>query len=168
MSVWVCFLVGCGAYHWGSVMHPQVKTLAVGTFTNDTKEGDLSVWLRQQIVEQVMGDGSLRVVSSSSADAIVQGRIIQCLSQGVTSTDRRPVSDDDSDSYQYSIFRAQVQVEFEVVIPGREEPLVARRVITGYADYSRLADLHIARRRALRQATVEAGIAVVAAITEAW
>lgn len=164
----VSFLAGCSAYHWGSVMHPQVKTLAVGQFSNDTQESALTACLRQHIAEQVMTDGSLKVVSASEADMVVQGRIVQCLSKGISSSKRRLVSDGDRDSYQITIFRAQVQIEFEAVIPGRTDPLIPKQQVTGYADYSRLPDLRVAQQEALRQATVDAAARVVNAITEAW
>ena len=161
---------GCRCYHSGSIMHPQIKTLAVGKFENRTYEPRLSALLRQKLAENFMTDGSIRVASMDNADVILHGIILTYQVSEIAAAKMRDENERerDSDAYQSAIFRVGVEVEFEVVIPGRERPVIAMRKVRGTADFSRLPDLNLARQQGFKQALNEAALEMVTAVTEAW
>ena len=167
----MCSLVlGCRSYRFGSVAHPQIRTVAVGMFENATTEPRLSSLLRSSIAEHLLGDSSVRVVPSERADVTLEGRILTCASRGVAAAKTRSdrARDRDSDAYQTVIYRAEVGVEFRVVMAGRPEPVLDARQAQGAADYSPLPDVHTARDDALRQAVSDAAKQIVDAVLEAW
>jgi len=163
-------LPGCRSYRCGSIMHPQINTLAIGAFQNATEEPRIAPLLRGKLAEQFMTDGSLKVTTLDKADAVIRGRILHYgLRQVAAAKTRDSASRDrDSDAYQTTIFRAEVRVEFEVVIPGRERSVVSAKQVLGTADFSRLPDLNVARREGLGQAANDAARRMVVAVAEAW
>lgn len=161
----------CGCrYRVGTLMHPQLKTVGLGDFGNETVEPGLEQALRTQLVEQFTTDGSLRPVGRGAADFLVEGRIVDVTTRQVASVKRRDDSDldEDRDAYQASVFRTTVQVEFRAVVPGRAEPLLTAATVTGTADYSRLPDLSISRDGGVRRALHDASKQIVTAVSEAW
>ena len=163
-------LAGCRMYECGSVAHPQLKTIAIGSFSNSTDEPRLGAILRQGLAERFMTDGSLTLVSADAADAVVTGRIRQCRMSRLAAAKRRDdaARDRDSDAYQSAIFRVEVVVEFQTVKPGREKPLIAARQARGVADFSHLPDMNAAKQEALRLAVNDVASEMVAAVAEAW
>ena len=51
-SCCIIFAASCGYYHMGSMMHPQIQTIAISTIRNDTREPLLTELARQQIAAQ--------------------------------------------------------------------------------------------------------------------
>ena len=161
---------GCRSYHWGSLMQPQVKTIAIGMFQNPTEEPTLGPVLRRKLAEQFMTDGSLRVTDSERADAVVRGRIVACRFQATARSktrDDRALADE-RDAYQPTAFQAEVEVEFEVIVPGRDKPLVSQRRVIGKGNFTRLPDLEVPRQEGVGLALNDAAIKVVSSVTEAW
>ncbi|MCK5803005.1 MAG: hypothetical protein KAI66_09245 [Lentisphaeria bacterium] len=163
------FLSGCG-YHGGSLMHSQIKTMAVGRFTNNTREPQLSARLRSRIGENILRDGSVRLADMESADSYLVGTIDEIVSKTLSTSLQRSDADADTsdDEYQTSIYRVQVIVSYELRVPGYQSPLVPKQTVTGQADFSRLPDLSIARRDALKIALNDAAEKLVHSVTEAW
>ena len=163
-------LTGCLQYHAGSVMHPKFQTVAVGTFSNDTNEPGLGQHLRQKLAESLMTDGSLTLSDTAKADAIVQGRIVGYAIDNVASS--RITGDNLKNSgrsnYQTSIYRTDVDVEFEVKMPGLRRPVLEKQIIRGSAQYSGLPDLNVARDEGIRRAIQDAAQKIAAAVTEGW
>ena len=55
-------LSSCG-YHMGSMMHPQIKTVAIAEVRNETREVLASAIMRKQIAERFQFDNSLKISS---------------------------------------------------------------------------------------------------------
>lgn len=161
----------CSSYHCGSLMHPQIKTIGIGAFKNDTEEAMLTVALRQKLSEAFIVDGSVKIVDAEQADAVVQGRIVSVRMESAASGRMQGVDrngDNNRDHYQTEIFRTIVTVEFELVKNGRRRPILDLRPVTGTAEYSKLPDLHVARNEALRRAAGDAALNICAGVTEGW
>ena len=133
----VCTLVFCcvlsavlsGCYHMGSMMHPQIKTIAISTIRNDTKEPLLTELARTQIAARFQSDNSLKLVSKEEADCILYVRLVS-----VTSTMRRYNPGVEEDEYRPAEFHVSLSAEMEVLIPGRSEPLIKKRTVSGGAN----------------------------------
>ncbi len=155
-------LTSCG-YHLGPIMHPQVKTIAIAPVENDSIEPEVSAHLRQSLAEQFELDGALKVKSLSEADCVLYARVTKVANTG-TSTD----SYDGNQTYTPAEFSLSITVEYTVIIPGRTEPLIELREISGSAKYQVLADSNIARRRGVQQACRDAAEQAVVYVVEAW
>ena len=155
---------GCG-YKIGarSLMHTQVKSIAVAEVKNDTIEMPAASIMRQQLCERFQFDGALTLKNPGQSDCILYGKI--------TSVTNRTIREDSMDNditFRPAEFQIKVTLEFSVLIPGRGEPLVPRRVVSGAANYQILADPAISRANALKQACYNAAKLAVEYTTEAW
>ena len=155
------FMTGCG-YHMGSIMHPQVQSIAIAPVVNESLAYNAAADMRGMLSEQVMRDGSLKLTDLKTADCILHARVLDVSYSKI-----------DDDSYNSQIFRPSewritVRAEFEVIIPGKREPLVSRRVVVGTADIQALADLEGSRMQGTRYACFNAAERIIQAITEAW
>ena len=158
----ILLLSSCG-YQVGSLMHPQVKTIAVAPIKNETRYPFLSAFMRGSLCEQYQLDGSLKVKQLDTADCIIFGRIIDVQVRG-SSED----SYDGEQTYRAAEWNVRVTMEFVVMIPGRKKPLVAKRRVVGTANFQVMADQAITKRRGIQQACRDAAKKAVVYTTEAW
>ncbi len=154
---------GCG-YRVGSLMHPQIQTVAVAPVTNETLAYNVASQVRGLLCEAFMVDGSLKLVDEKSADCIVYARVTQItFSESSWSS-----SDDDDDLFTPNEWNCNLTIEYTVIIPGRATPLVSARTATGSVIFQGGADLEIGRLNGIRQAAYMAAKNVVSGVTEAW
>ena len=66
---------GCG-YHFGHIMHPQVKSIAIAPVKNETLAYNVPAELRNRLTEAFMRDGALKVKPLREADCILYARVI--------------------------------------------------------------------------------------------
>ena len=164
-------VAGCASYRLGTVEHPQISSIAIGGFTNLTDEPALEILLRKKLAEHVMRDGSVRLADVADADVVIVGRIpsyhtARAAAAKVRDADELP---ENRSTYRTQVYRAYVDVEFLVYIPGTPRRLVPKRTeVTGQADFQELPDLDIARQSGLQQALNHAARQVIASVTEAW
>ncbi|WP_176012167.1 LPS assembly lipoprotein LptE [Victivallis sp. Marseille-Q1083] len=152
-----------GCYHVGSIMHPQIHTIAIAPVENNTVAYNVSAEMRQLLSEQFMLDGSLKVVSLEEADCILYARVIN-----VAFTEVSGDSYDNELTYRPKEWNVIVDSEFSVIIPGQAEPLVSTRKVSGNTDFQVQADMQTNRRRAILQAARNAAQTIVSYTTEAW
>ena len=162
LATFLALISSCG-YHMGSLMHPQVKTIAVAPITNETLEPYVSSDFRSALCEQFQFDGSLKVKSLTEADCIIYGRVTEITTEA-TADD----SFDNNQTFRASEWRVSVTFEFQVLIPGRKRPLISKRRIIGTAKYQIFADQQTTRRRGIQQACRNAAQNAVIYTTEAW
>ncbi|WP_294433762.1 LPS assembly lipoprotein LptE [uncultured Victivallis sp.] len=154
-------LGGCG-YQVGSLMHPQVKTVAVAPVVNETVAYNVAAEMRGLLCECFMTDGSLKLVDEKEADCIVYARV---LSIAFSEVNWSTVNDD---LFVPNEWRVKMTVEFSVIIPGSAKPLISTRSVTGSAEFQTGPDMYIGRRNGIRQAAYDAAKQLVTAVTEGW
>ena len=147
----------------GSLMHPQVKTIAIGPVKNDTKAPFLSAYMRQSLCEQFQFDNSLKVKGLKEGDCILYGRVTKIETKGVMED-----STDNKQTYQASEWEVAVTFEFVVVIPGKKKLLVNNREVTGTATFQVMADQAVTKVCGFQQACRDAAQQAVVYTTEAW
>lgn len=162
-------LSGC-QYRGGSLMHPQIKTIAVGRIENATREPQLEGLFKAKLADKIMTDGSLSLVPLEEADGILTATIRSIDFSMLAATKQRDeaAAQDKKDEYQTALYRATVTVDITVTVPGKETPLVSARTVKGVGDFNRLPDQQVARRAAYDLALRDAAVKAVAEITEAW
>jgi len=153
---------GCG-YKMGSIMHPQVKSIAIAPITNETLEPFVSASMRGALTEQFQFDNSLKVKDLQTADCILFGKVIK-----VETTASAEDSTDNEQTYRAAEWQVAVEFEFIVSIPGRKEPLISKRRVKGTAKYQVMADQEVTRSRGVKQACRNAAQEAVVYTTEAW
>lgn len=155
-------LSGCG-YRIGTMMHPQLNSVAVAPVTNETLSYNAAAILRNKLTEVFTTDGSLKLKTVSKADCIVYSRILKVnfvdISGHISNTD---------DDFLPDEWKVVVTVEYSVIIPGRAKALIGPRTITANAEFVGEADMENARNNGVRQALFMAAKTIVSNITEAW
>ncbi len=161
-AVGLLLFCGCG-YHLGSMMHPQVKTIAISPVINDTLFPYVSDEMRNMLCESFGVDGSLKVKSLKTADCILHCK--------VTSVSIREVSKanfDDDKVVRATEWAATLTAEFTVIIPSRKEPLIKRRTISCSANFEGYGDYTTMQRQGIKQAAYNTAQQIVEYTTEAW
>ena len=74
-AVCALFISGCG-YRVGSLMHPQIKSIAIAPVSNDTMLYNVSAQMRGALAECFQTDGSLKVAGEGTVDCAVGSRDI--------------------------------------------------------------------------------------------
>ncbi len=162
LFIFLILIAGCG-YHMGSVMHPEVKSIAIAPVINETMEPFVAQYMRQALSEQFVFDASLKVKSLETADCILYARILN-----VNTTATMSDSYDGEQRYIPSEWRLEITVEFVVIIPGRENALINNRQVIGKSTFQVMADHEVTRRQGIQQACRDAAQQAVVYTTEAW
>ena len=163
----VVALSGCGYKIGTSLMHPQIKSIAVAPVTNDTVTYNAAALVRGMLCEAFTVDGSLKLKDMSKADCILYCRVTQVKVNQVVRSDSGSKGSD-NDDYRTGEWRVTVSAEYTVIIPGRKEPLIPLRKVRGSAFYQIQADPSTNRRYGVQQAGYDLSKKIVVAITEAW
>jgi hypothetical protein len=160
---------GC-QYQWGALAHPQIRSLAVGTFANDTRESGATASLRGKLAEVLSKEPGITLAQPEVADAVIQGKIVAVAQHPLARAKLRDEADvkHDADAYQTVLYRMQVTVEYEVRIPGYAKPFMEKSQVIGQADMGNWPDQQIQRSSTLGLALADAATQIVAAVTEAW
>ena len=159
----VCVLSGGCGYHMGSIMHPQIKSIAIGPVKNDTKAPFLSAYMRQSLCEQFQFDNSLKVKGLKDADCVLYGKITKIETHGTMED-----SFDNKQTYRASEWQVQVTFEFAVIVPGKNKLLVNNRQVVGTARFQVMADQAVTKVRGFQQACRDAAQQAVVYTVEAW
>ena len=147
----------------GSMMHPQIKTIAISEIRNDTREPLLTEIMRNQLAEAFQFDNSLSLKQKDEADCILYCRV-----KSVETRTIRESSTDNDRTYRPSEFQVTIRADFLVKIPGKSEPLIPLRSVTGRVNYQYNADPSVGKYYGLRQASYDLSRKIVEYTTEAW
>lgn len=158
----VILLVG-GCYKIGYMGHPQIESIGVAPVTNQTTSYNAAFEMRNLLSEQFMNDGSYKLKNLNEADCLVYANIVD-----YTVTKSRDTSRDDDVTFRVIEWRIVVAVEFTVIIPGRKEPVISKRQVSGTAIFQSSGDMESSRRSGLRMACRDAAQTIVQYTTEAW
>jgi len=154
-------LCGCG-YRIGSLMHPQINSIAIAPVINETVAYNLAPQVRSLLCETFQQDGSLQLRRESNADCILYARIT-----GVKFSSSSWSSTYDDQNYVPTEWKVTVTIEYTVVIPGELKPLASGKT-TGSATFMTGADMEAGRTNGTRLAAFDAAKQVVHNVTEGW
>lgn len=156
------FFSGCG-YKVGSLMHPQIKTIAIAPVSNDTMMYNVAAQMRGLLAECFQSDGSLKLVSEGTADCILYAKVTDAKFSQVSWS-----SSNDDEEFLPNQWGVTVSAKITVMLPGRADPLIKETSISGSSQFSGGPDLETSRTSAVRQACFEAAKQAVSKVTEAW
>lgn len=155
-------LCGCG-YRIGSLMHPQIHSIAIAPVVNDTVSYNVAPQVRSLLCECFQQDGSLQVKRESNADCILYARVTNISFKKSTWS-----STYNEDQYVPVEWTVNVSIEYTVVIPGDLKPLVEKTKASGSAKIMVGADMETGRVNGIRQAAYDAAKNIVHSVTEGW
>lgn len=151
---------GCVGYQLGSMLPPDISSVYIPTFVNETTEPFIEVETTQAAIVQFQLDGSLEVVREDQADAV--------LNVTVKNFELEPVG--------YSKIRRTAANEYRLVLTASivfkristGEVLVMYPAVTGWSTFPYQGDLASAKRAALPDAAEKLGYNIVKRVVETW
>lgn len=123
----VAFLVfcsGCGVYSFSPGGKSSIKTISVTQFENRTIEYGLSSRMTDLVIDALISDGNLKVVSASEADANLVGVM--------TNYERKPYTFDKSDVVSQYV----VKIVFDITLTDKDEKELWREQFYSEGIYS--------------------------------
>jgi len=157
----VCFGGGCG-YRIGTLGHPQVKSIAVATVTNETTSYNTAAQARNILCESIVADGTLKLTHFSTADCILYAKV-KSISFSEVSWSKR----EKNENFVPNQWKVVIDMDYSVILPGQAQPLSSGSV-QGSAQFTTGPDMEIGRLSGIRQALLAASKDIVIAITEGW
>ena len=158
----LALLPGCG-YRIGSLMHPQVNSIAIAPVTNETVAYNLGPQVRGLLCETFQQDGSLQLKRESNADCILYARVTD-----IKFSKSSWSSLYNEENYVPTEWKVTLTIEYSVVIPGDLKPLISKRTAKGSATFMTGADMETGRVSGIRQAAYAAARRIVDNVTEGW
>jgi hypothetical protein len=160
-----CFLSGCSSYTIGSLMHPQIKTIAIGKIKNVTDQPRLSLFMKEKLKERFMQDASVKVVRlDQNPDIILTGKVVK-----YRASFSGTVSQDEEDEENGLFARiSSVTITFQYDVKTKKDWDVVSGTVSESSEFTEVIDQLEEKRNALRRAAYEVSKEVVVQITEAW
>ena len=161
----ILVLSGCSGYKIGHIMHPQIKTIALGKILNKTDQPRLALFMKEKLKERFMQDASVRVVRlDQNPDIILSGEVIEYALDfnGVVSQD----NEEDENGFFARVSRAQLSFKYDVKT--RKHWDVKKGKVIESSEFTEIIDQLEEKRNALRRAAYEVAKKVVVQVTEAW
>jgi hypothetical protein len=160
LAVPVLMLTGCAGYTVGPLKPARlasINTIAVPTFKNMTLEPRSSVLITNEVVKRLQNDGSYKVASTTAADAVLKGTLVEIR--------RRPLR-----SARFNTLRTR-EMEFEIFIDFTLEDARTREVLAdgkarGSSNIFLDENFQLTERQALNEAATEAARDLVTRLSE--
>lgn len=162
LSVAACALLpGCASYRLGSMLPPEIKTVYVPTFVNETSEPFIETDVTRATLEALQLDGSLRIArSAEEADSV--------LTVTLTGYDLNPLT--------YEKVRRTAANEYRMVLSARVvlvnsktgKVLAENPLVQGENTFDIAGDFTTSKATGLPNAARDLGRRIAAAVVEAW
>jgi TolA-binding protein len=148
---------------------PEFDSIAVGKLQNDTREPQITTYLKNKLAEQIMIDPDVKLLQNDDADIIIEAKIDDITYAQAASAKIRDEGDtpDELGTYSTTIFRTYVDIDYRV-LDAKGNTAVDWTRIRGEADFPETPDLNINRQASFQQACNDAALRIIGAITEAW
>ncbi len=156
-------LSGCAGYRLGPVVPKYmagVHKLAVPAFKNKTLIPRVETLAADAVIKHLQLDGSFRIVSEDSADAIVQGTVNQVR--------RFPARSARSDVLTTLEYNLTVNLDYRITRRSTGEPLANGSVDGNTSFFVSGNDVDQDERQALPLALEDAAAHIVTRVSEGW
>ncbi len=163
---WTIFLLiisSCGYRFSGRAneLPSHIKAVAIPIFVNATQEPLIESIITNKVIQEFVGDGRLKVVDSSMADAVLKGRIY--------AFSLAPLSFDRGDN----VLEYRVVIQCELILEDvREKKIVWKEpALSQSADYKVSSDIsatRTAKERAIEEASKRLASDLVARVFEGF
>ena len=153
-------LAGCAGYRVGSLLPPEIQTVAVPTFENRTTEPLLENVVTDAVIRELQTEGTLRIVPEAQADCVLRGTI--------TDYQLVPLRYSRSDRAVPSEYRAVITAAFVLENARTGTEITARPMLYGEYDFPIGGDLITSETRAKPEAALDLAHDIVEGVVEAW
>lgn len=156
----LCLLPACAGYRLGSMLPPDIQTVHVPTFINDTDEPLLEIETTRAAISEIQRDGSLRIASADEADAILTVRLLDFQLQPLAyDLNRRAAAEE---------YRMYITASVVLTRRDNDEIVAQSPRVTGESTFALVGDLTSAKQSALPEASRDLAHLIISRLVEAW
>ena len=137
-----------------------MRSIAVPTFDNKTLLPRIAVLVTDTVIKQFQQDGTYRIASDETADAILKGDI--------TRISRAPARSVRGNVLATNEFNLSMRVRYTLVQRGTGKTLANSGEVTGSTSFFVGPDITSDERQALPLAAEELAIRLVSQLSEGW
>ena len=161
----VCLLAllagpGCASYQLGSMLPPDIRSVHVPTFLNETGEPLIEVETTRAIIRAIQRDGSLLIAGEEDADAVLSVVLTDFHLQALGfDRERRAAANE-----------YRMRIRAQLVLTRRETGAVIAQSprIVGESTFIVTGDMTSAKQRAIPDAADDLAQLLISEIVEAW
>jgi hypothetical protein len=159
LSALIPALTGCTGYRLGSALPPDVKTVNVPTFVNNTDEPLLETATTKATLRELQTDGSLRVRGPAEADTVLEVTLVEFKLE--------PLRYERDQLKKTREYRARVTADI-VFRRARKDEILLKKRVQGDATFEPAGDLSLAKREALPLVAADLAHDIVESVVEYW
>lgn len=153
-------LCGCAGYRLGSTLPPDIRSIYIPTFKNESGEPEAEVTATRATIEEFQKDGSLTVAGQpQAADVILEATL--------TSIKLEPVRYEEDDPKAAGEYRLWMSADVVLRRRGAAEAMMTRR-LSGDRKFVPSGDLSSGKRTVMPEAAADLAHDIVEAVVEAW
>ncbi len=153
-------VASCAHYQLGTTLPPHLKTIYVETFKNTTGEPQLESSIANAMRQEVLRDGTLKLVDPEEADIILRGVITSYTLESIRRDRNNPKTTNE--------YRAIVRADIQAYERKTGKPIVKNRTVSGSERMQVGGDLVTARRSVLPVVAERLADQAVEAVVSAW
>jgi hypothetical protein len=153
-------LPGCVGYRLGTMLPPDIKTIHVPTFINQTGEPQIELQATRSAIEEIQRDGSLKIAAENQADAILQVKLTQYrLTPLVYEAQRKTAATE---------YRLTLQAAIVLTRRSDNKVIVENPRCNGESTFPVVGDMSSSKRFGLPKAAADLAHDIVQKVTEVW
>lgn len=153
-------LQGCAGYRFGSMLPPDVSSIYVPTFVNQTDQPQIEAQCTSATINELIRDGSLQVESEDNADAILRVTLVQYELAPLAFKREQPTATDE--------YRVLLTARVSLKNKNTGEIIFEAPRIRGESTFQLNTDLTSGKRIALPEASRDLAHDIVERIVEFW
>ena len=153
-------LNGCIGYGLGTTLPPDIRSVHVPTFVNETDEPQLEIRTTSATISELQKDGTLRIAHKDQADALLEVTLKKY--------EVIPIRYDRDESTTPKEHRIQITALVVLTKTADQKVLVDNHAVLGESTFEIITDLTSAKRRALPKAAKDLAHNVVESVVEYW
>ncbi|MCX7009891.1 MAG: LptE family protein [Kiritimatiellaeota bacterium] len=156
----LALLPGCVGYRLGSMLPPEIKTVHVPTFINQTSEPQLELDTTRFALQEFQKDGSLKLAPAEEADAILAVKLTDYKLAPLQYDANRPTA---ALEYRITLYASIVMTR------KRDGKVIAENPrCFGEGTFPVVGDLSSSKRTGLPKAAKDLAHDIVQKVTEVW
>jgi len=128
-ALMVTVYTSCGYYSTTSRVAGDIKKIYIPYLENETPEPNVEIEITQRIIDGIIKDNTLKVVSEDEADAILEGSLIKYANDPYT------FSEGSSQNIQADQYRLTIGIRVSLYDRTRNEYVWEKKNIQGRGDY---------------------------------
>lgn len=152
-------LPGCVGYQIGSSLPPDMRTIFIPTFMNESGEPLLEIEATNATIAEFQREGTLRISGEDAADLVLECRL--------TGINLDPLRYDRADRSRPNEYRMTLDA-FMVLRRADTRRVLSRRQVKGETTFIFTGNLAASKKSAIPEASRDLGKRIVESVVEAW